>query len=142
MTSEGKCVGHDTAIFTMLYLILLTLWFHKRFKLIFLRQSSWPKTMYAKHWRKLAWATFLRNFPILLVQKIYWALMNSCLLEYATVFQIKNNRLFSTGYFEFLFWFSFAILLSKMKSLFINLYTSPLWVTSLLQLLIITGSVY
>ena len=82
---------HGTAIFTMLYLILFTLWFHKLFKLIFLRQSSWPKTMYAEHWRKLAWATFLGNFPILLVQHIYGALMNSCLLEYATVFPIKNK---------------------------------------------------
>ena len=35
MVSEGKCMGHDTAIFTMLKLILLTLWFHKIFKLIF-----------------------------------------------------------------------------------------------------------
>ena len=31
MTSKGKCVGHDTLIFIMLYLILLTLWFHKFF---------------------------------------------------------------------------------------------------------------
>ena len=85
------CAGHDTAIFTMLYLILLTLWFHKTFKLIFLNQSSWPKTMYAEHWRKLAWATFLGNFPILLVQQFCGALMNSCLLEYATVFPIKNK---------------------------------------------------
>ena len=61
--------GYDTAMFAMLYLILLTLWFHKTFKLIFLNQSSWPKTMYAEHWRKLAWATFLGNFPILLVQQ-------------------------------------------------------------------------
>ena len=62
------CVGKDTAIFTMLYLILLTPWFHKIFKLIFLKQPSCPKTMYAQHWRKLAWATFLGNFPILLIQ--------------------------------------------------------------------------
>ena len=60
---------HDTAIFATLYLILLTLSFHKTFKLIFLNQSSWSKTMYAEHWRKLAWATFLGNFPILLVQQ-------------------------------------------------------------------------
>ena len=73
------CRGHDTTIFVMLYLILLTLWFHKTFKLIFLNQSSWPKTMYAEHWRKLAWATFLGNFPKLLVQ------------QYATVFPIKNK---------------------------------------------------
>ena len=42
MTSEEKCV-----------LILLPLWFHKFFKLIFLKQSSWPKAMYAEHWRTL-----------------------------------------------------------------------------------------
>ena len=40
-------------------LILLTLWFHEIFKLIFLKPSSWPKTMYAEHWRKLAWEIFL-----------------------------------------------------------------------------------
>ena len=48
--------GHDTAIFTLLYLILLTLGCHEIIKLIFLKPSSWPKTMYAEHWRKLAWA--------------------------------------------------------------------------------------
>ena len=88
--------GHDTAIFTMLYLILLTLWFHKVFKLIFPKSSSWPKAMYVEHWRKLAWATFLENVPILLVQQFCGTLMNSCLLEYAIVFPIKN-------YFGFLF---------------------------------------
>ena len=58
---------------------------------------------------------------------------------YTTVFSIKNKF---TGYFDFLLWFSSTILLSKMKSLFLNLYTSPLRVTSLLQLRITTGSVY
>ena len=82
---------HDTAIFTMLYLILLTLWLHKLFKLISLRLSSWPKPMYAEHWRKLAWATLLGNFPILLVQHVFGAIMNSCLLECATMFPIKNK---------------------------------------------------
>ena len=43
--------------------------------------------MHAEHWRKLAWATF----PILLVQQFCGALMNSCLLEYATVFPIKSK---------------------------------------------------
>ena len=33
-----------------------------------------------------------------------------------------------TGYSDFLFWFSSAILLCKIKSLFLNLYTSSLWV--------------
>ena len=82
---------YDTAIFTMLYLILLTLWFHKILKLIFPKSSCWPKTMYAEHWRNLAWATSLWNFPILLVQYFCGALMNSCLLEYATVLPIKNK---------------------------------------------------
>ena len=83
--------GHGTAIFTMLYLILLTLWLHKLFKLISLRLSSWPKPMYAEHWRKLAWATLLGNFPILLVQHVFGAIMNSFLLECATMFPIKNK---------------------------------------------------
>ena len=102
--------GHNTAIFTMLNLILLTIWFHKIFKLIFLRQSPWPKTMYAEHWRKLAWATFLENFPILLVQHICGALMTSCLLKYATVFPTKNE--FQPIIYTF---YCSAILLSKMK---------------------------
>ena len=71
--------GHDTAILTLLYLILLTLWFHEIFKLIFPKSSFWPKTMYAEHWRKM------ENFPILLVQSCRGALVNSNLLEYATV---------------------------------------------------------
>ena len=43
--------------------------------------------------------------------------------------KISFNRLF-----WLLFWFSSAILHSKTKSLFLKLYTSPQWVTSLLQL--------
>ena len=100
----GRGGGDDTAMFTMLYLkVLLTVWFHKIFKLIFLKQPSWPRTMYAKHWRKLAWPTFLGNFLILLVQQICGTLMNNCLLEYATVFPIKNRFTHLTGYFDFLF---------------------------------------
>ena len=87
---------HDAAIFTMIYLILLILWFHEIFRLVFPKSLSCPKTMYAEHWRKLAWATPLGNFPTLLVRQFCGALMNSCLLEYASVFPIKNslNRLF------------------------------------------------
>ena len=59
---------HGTTRFTMFYLILLTLWFHKLFQLIFPKSSSWPKTMYAERWRKLDWETFLGHFPILLAQ--------------------------------------------------------------------------
>ena len=79
---RGKmCRRHDTAIFTTLYLILLTPWFHKPFKLIYLNQSSWPKTMYAEHWRRLAWATFLGNFPNTF----------SITIQYATAFPVKNK---------------------------------------------------
>ena len=71
---RGKmCEGHDTAIFTMLYLIFLTLWFHKNFNLILLKPSSWPKTIYAEQRRKLAWTTFLGNFTILLDTIILWS---------------------------------------------------------------------
>ena len=76
----------------MLYLkALLTVWFHRIFKLVFLKQSSWPKTMYAEHWRKPEWETFLGNFPIFLELQFCGALVNSCLLEYGTVFPIKNK---------------------------------------------------
>ena len=119
-------VGYDTAIFTVFYLkVLPTVWFHKTFKLIFLKQLSWPKAMYAEHWRKLAWTIFFENFLVLLVQQFCGALMNSFLLKYTTVFTIKSKFSHLTGYFDFLFIFSFAILLSKMKSLFLSLYTSP-----------------
>ena len=47
--------------------------------------------MYAEHWRKLAWETFLVNFTTLLAQKFCGALMSSYLLEYATVLPIKNK---------------------------------------------------
>ena len=43
------------------------------------------------------------------------------------------------GYFNFLFWFSSAIFLSKIKSLSLNLYTSSLWVTSIFQVPITNG---
>ena len=128
--AQGKmCRGHDTAIFAIPYLILLTLWFHKTFKLIFLNQSSWPKTMHAEYSRKLAWATFMGNFPKLLVQQF------SMLLCF-------QSKISFPGYFDFSFWFNSAILFSKKKSLFLNPYTNSLWVTSLLQLPITTGSVY
>ena len=68
------------------------------------------------------------NFPgkyfMLLVQQFCGALVNSCLLEYATVFPLKNKFLHLTSHFEF-FLFSSSILLSKMELLFLNLYTSP-----------------
>ena len=47
--------------------------------------------MYTEHWRKLAWVTVLGNFPIFLVQQFCGALMNGCLLEYATLFPIKSK---------------------------------------------------
>ena len=82
MASEINWSGHDAAILILLYLILLTLWFHE---IIFSKSSSWPKTMHAGHWRKMG------NFPILLVQSFREAVVNSCLLEYAAVFPIKNK---------------------------------------------------
>ena len=77
--------GHDAAIPILIYLILLTLWLREIFSLIFPESSSWRKTMYAEHWRKMG------NFPILLAQSFSGALVSSCLLEYATVFPIKNK---------------------------------------------------
>ena len=91
MGSEGKCVGAWYCHIYHALLILPTLCFHKVFKLIFTKLSSWPKTMYVEHWRKLTGATFLGNFPILLVQHFCRTFMISCSLEYATVFPIKSK---------------------------------------------------
>ena len=41
---QGWGGGHDAAILSMPYLkVLLIVWSHKTFKLIFLKQPSWPK---------------------------------------------------------------------------------------------------
>ena len=102
LVTKGKNCGLRGKMFgawychTLLYLILLTLCFHEMFKLIFLKLSSWPKTMYAEHWRKMG------NFPILLVQSFRGALVNSCIFEYVTVLPIKNkfSSVILTFYFE------------------------------------------
>ena len=83
---EKMCGGYDAAILTILYLkVLLIACFHKTFKLIFLKQPSWPKN------RELPWAPFLGNFCILLEQQFCGTLVKSCLLEFTTVFLIKNK---------------------------------------------------
>ena len=81
--------GHNTAIFTKLYLLFLTLWFNKVFKLIFTKSSSWPETMYAEHWRKLAWATFLDNFPYFQYNKSLEHLWTVAYLNMLLCFQSK-----------------------------------------------------
>ena len=97
--------------------------------------------MYADFWRKLAWATFLGSFLLLLVQQFWGALMNSC--RWAVVFPIKNRFSHLTCYFDYWLRFNSAIWLSKMKSLFLNLYTSPSWwATPLLQILVTAESVH
>ena len=83
--------------------VLFTVWFHKSFKLNFLKQPSLPNTMYAEHWRKLAWTTFLENFLMPFIQQFCEAIMSICLLEYATVFPIKNKFSYLTSFFDFLF---------------------------------------
>ena len=74
------CRGHDTAIFTMLYLTLLTLWFHKTFKSIFLNQSSWPKTV---------WWTLNKTSMGNIFEKFSYIF--STTIQYATMFPIKNK---------------------------------------------------
>ena len=77
--------------------------------------------MYAEHWTKTSMDNFLGKFSV--------AYLNLVLL----CFRSKNkffHSIWLTGYFDFLFCFYSAILLSKMKSLFFNLYTRPSWVMS------------
>ena len=124
MTSKRRGgEGHNAAILSMPYLkVLLIVWSHKTFKLIFLKQPSWPKN------RELAWAPILGNFFILLEQQSCGTPMKSCLLNVLLYFQSKIkfwHSIWWTSYFDFLFWFNSAILLSEMKSLFFNLSTNP-----------------
>ena len=79
---------------------------------------------------KTSTGNFLGKFSYTFSTKILWS------TEYATVFSIKNKFSRLTCYFDILIWFSSVILLSKMKSFFLNLYTSPQWVNSILQLLL------
>ena len=93
MASKGKRAG---ACYCHIYLassclIRLILWVHEIFKLIFLKPSSWPKTMYAEHWRKLAWVLPWEIFVYSQYNNSVELLVNSCVLEYAAVFLIKNK---------------------------------------------------
>ena len=100
MDSEGR--GLDISIYTMLYLSLLTLWFHKTFKLIFLKPSSWPKTMYAEHWRKLAWTTYtfsiiIQYGNVFLVKNKFWLVILTFYFDLVPPFYfLKWNQFFST----------------------------------------------
>ena len=101
----------------MLYLILLTLWFHKNFKLIFPKSSSWPKTMYI-YWtlEKTSMGNFLGKFSYTFGTIILWSTYEQLLTWIC--YCVSNQKQVLTGYFGFLFWFSSAILFSKMKLLF------------------------
>ena len=113
----------------MLYLILLTLWFHKIFKLIFLKHTSWPKTIHAEHWRKPACIAFQGNSAILLAQQFCGAVLNMLLC-----FQSKTsfNQLILTFYFDLVPSFYFQ----KWNRFILNFYASPQWVMSLLNYLL------
>ena len=110
--------------------IPLMVWFHKIFRLIFRRESfSYPKK-YAEHWRTLTW-----NFHILLEQQFCRKLVNICVIEFAIYLFPRKHEVFIQHLvilvvFDFLFWFSSTIILSKIKSLFHNFCTSP-YVTDL-----------
>ena len=122
MTTKRKCVRD----MMLPYWPYLTWKFYLLYgsissKLIFLKQPSWPKN------RELAWAPFLVNVFIILEQESYGTLVKSCLLLHVLLYfrwKIKfSHSIWSTGYFDFSFWFSSAIsfssaILSEMKSLF------------------------
>ena len=80
---------------------------------------------------------FLGKFSYTFSTTILWSTYEQLLTWIC--YCVSNQKLVLTGYFGFLFWFSSTILLSKIKSLFLNLYTSPPWVTPLIQLSIYDG---
>ena len=101
--------------------------YHKIIKLIFYRQPPCPKKCVEKCPKK--YGVFSGNFLILLEQRFYRTLLNICVLEFgiylSKVKQSLHTESGQSGDFEFLFWFSSTIILSKIKPLFRSLCTSP-----------------
>ena len=88
------------------------IWFHKILELVFQTQLSSPRNICTEHWRKLPnlGRTCVKNF-----------------FNCAVHLFLRQNKVFTLHPLdlavEFLFWFSFANLLSKIKSLFFSLWT-------------------
>ena len=102
------------------------IWFHKMLKLIFQTQPSCHRNICTEHWRKLPNLTLSSKFSCTLRTRI---LQNMCKMfcELCCSFIFKIKLSFYTAYgrsgcFEFLFWFGYVILLSKIKCLFFSLW--------------------
>ena len=101
-----------------------------------LESSSWY-AFTTEHWRKLPnFTTFLEIFLYLKNNNSVEHVQNVLLIVLFIIFKVKQS--FHTAYggsvcFEFLFWFSSAVLLSKMKSLFISLWKFAKFLMSFLK---------
>ena len=105
----------------------LMLWFYKKFRSIFHSQQFCLKN--AIHWRTRTWRFFWEFayiFRTTTLQDTYnnlWTWI--CYLFISEVIWVFRTTSCQSGGFYDLFWFNSTILLFKMKSLFLNLYTSP-----------------
>ena len=104
------------------------IWFHKILKLIFQTQPSCPRNICTEHWRKLPNLTaFLEIFSYLKNIDSIEHVQKVLLIVLFIYIQGKikfSHCIWSIWLFSVLFWFSSAILLSKMKSLFVSLQTN------------------
>ena len=102
------------------------IWFHKILKLIFQMLPSCPRNICTEQWKKLLNLTAFLEICLYLknndsvehVQKVL-------LIVLLIYFQGKKSSHTASGRSgRFLFWFSSAILVPKMKQLFFSLWTS------------------
>ena len=120
---KRKCFGEYDAVTLTLFFI----WLHEILKLIFQKQPSCPRNICTEHWRKPPiFTAFLEIF-------LYLKLKDNDSVEYLQkvlsialfiYFEGKISFLITSGRsscFELLFWFSSAILLFKIKSLFFSM---------------------
>ena len=103
-------------------------WFHKILILIFHKEPLYPKNISAEHWRKLPNLTTLSEMFLYFqnddfVEHVQIAMLNVLFTYFQS--EIKISHRSGSFDFFFLFWFSSAIFFSKMKSLFLDLCTSP-----------------
>ena len=130
----------------------LIIWFHKNLKLIFQKPSSSPGNTHTHthtyiyiyiyiyilntEENYLPWQSSCK-FSCTLRKTILWNMCKKFFwLCYPFISKLKER--FHTGsdwsgYFEFSFWFSSAILLSKMKSLFLSLWKFAKFLMSFLK---------
>ena len=100
---------------------LFIIWFHKNLKLMLQKPPSSPRNICIEYWRKLPNLTAFLEFLLYRKNNDYVQhVQNALIIVLFINFQVKqtfHTTFDRSGCFEILFWFSSAILISKMKLL-------------------------